>query len=140
MVPSELCRDRSCRMHKRFDPARSSSVHNKQADGNDAVPGERRDQLTVTFGTGEITGVFLEDDVCIGSLCAGMEFVGASHETDEPFSSFSFDGVLGLALNQMTQGPTFSIMNRLTDAQNLKKSVFSVFLSDSDLEDSEITF
>ena len=30
-----------------------------------------------------ITGVFLKDDVCIGNLCANMEFIGASHETEE---------------------------------------------------------
>ena len=32
--------------------------------------GAARDQITVTFGTGEISGVFLEDDICIGNLCA----------------------------------------------------------------------
>jgi len=140
MVPSELCHDRACRNHKRFDPKKSSSVRLMQADGFEAREHEQRDQLTVTFGTGEITGVFLEDDVCIGSLCANMEFIGASHETDEPFASFSFDGVLGLALEEMTQGNSFSIMSRLETLGNLKHPIFSVFLSDSDQEESEITF
>ena len=143
-----------------------------------------------------ITGVFLKDDVCIGNLCANMNFIGASHETAEPFGSFDFDGVLGLALSGMTQGPHFSIMDRmeagccrrylmvmvleppelpkpkpnrgfkpakcnvvqsrswlgvwdkdmaqflppLQAAGNLKHPIFAVFLSDSDSEDSEITF
>ncbi|CAK9071104.1 Pepsin B [Durusdinium trenchii] len=113
---------------------------NLQSDGQAAGPLDQRDQLTVTFGTGEITGVFLRDDVCIGHLCANMEFIGASHETAEPFGSFDFDGVLGLALPQMTQGTHFSIMDRMEAAGNLRHPIFSVFLSDSDEEDSEITF
>ena len=28
-------------------------------------PNEARDQITVTFGTGEVTGVFTEDVVCV---------------------------------------------------------------------------
>lgn len=41
------------------------------------------------------------------------EFIGASHETAEPFGSFDFDGVLGLALGGMTQGRTFMLMDRM---------------------------
>lgn len=140
MVPSTLCTDSACQRHKRFDPSLSKTVVNMQSNGQPAGAFESRDQLTVTFGTGEITGVFLKDDVCIGNLCANMEFIGASHETEEPFGSFNFDGVLGLALSGMTQGPNFSLMNRMEAAGNLKHALFSVFLSDSDDEDSEITF
>ncbi|CAE7366227.1 PGA [Symbiodinium sp. CCMP2592] len=140
MVPSTLCTDSACQRHKRFDPSLSKTVVNMQSGGQPAGAFESRDQLTVTFGTGEITGVFLKDDVCIGNLCANMEFIGASHETEEPFGSFNFDGVLGLALSGMTQGPNFSLMNRMEAAGNLKHGLFSVFLSDSDDEDSEITF
>ncbi|CAE6966874.1 PGA, partial [Symbiodinium sp. CCMP2456] len=140
MVPSTLCTDGACERHKRFDPSLSKTVVNMQSNGQPAGAFDSRDQLTVTFGTGEITGVFLKDDVCIGNLCANMEFIGASHETEEPFGSFNFDGVLGLALSGMTQGPNFSLMNRMEAAGNLKHALFSVFLSDSDDEDSEITF
>ena len=91
--------------------------------------------------------MFLKDDVCIGHLCANMappfaapkgpffhrleEFIGASHETAEPFGSFDFDGVLGLALSGMTQGRSFMLMDRMEAAGNLKHPLFSVFLSDS---------
>lgn len=140
MVPSTLCDDAACLRHKRFDASKSASAVNMQSDGSKAGANDQRDQLTVTFGTGEITGVFLKDDVCIGNLCANMNFIGASHETAEPFGSFDFDGVLGLALSGMTQGPHFSIMDRMEAAGNLKHPIFAVFLSDSDSEDSEITF
>jgi len=140
MIPSEACKDRACRSHKRFDAKKSTSVIQMQADGSKAEFADTRDQLTVTFGTGQITGLFLQDDVCIGALCSPMQFIGATHETAEPFGSFSFDGVLGLALGEMTQGPKFSIMNQLQEAGQLKDFLFSVFLSDSNSEESEITF
>merc|ERR1719160_744412 len=127
-------------MHQRFNRAQSTTAEDIQADGSHAVKGAPRDQITVTFGTGEISGVFIQDDVCIGTLCSNTRFVAATDETDDPFTSFKFDGVLGLALPEMSQGPEFNFMTRLMENKGLKKPMFSVFLSDSDTEDSEITF
>jgi len=67
-------------------------------------------------------------------------FVSSTEESVHPFASFSFDGVLGLALDKMAQTPDFSLMSRLVRDNLLADSVFSVFLSDSDAEISEITF
>eukprot|EP00930_Biecheleria_cincta_P059456 TRINITY_DN45190_c0_g1_i1.p1 TRINITY_DN45190_c0_g1~~TRINITY_DN45190_c0_g1_i1.p1 ORF type:complete len:427 (+),score=66.05 TRINITY_DN45190_c0_g1_i1:61-1341(+) len=140
MVPSESCQDHACRMHKRYNPLKSDSAVAVQADGSKVGWGDSKDQLTVTFGTGEITGEFYQDDVCIGALCTSMTFIGSTHETNLPFSSFSFDGVLGLALGEMTQGPKFSLLQQLNEVGQLRDFVFSVFLSDSNAEDSEVTF
>mmetsp|Transcript_10589 Transcript_10589/g.31092 ORF Transcript_10589/g.31092 Transcript_10589/m.31092 type:complete len:437 (-) Transcript_10589:368-1678(-) len=140
MLPSTFCHSHACTMHKRFDPKASATAENIEADGSSSRRGAARDQITVTFGTGEISGVFMQDDVCIGSLCTNLRFVGATDETDDPFSSFNFDGVLGLALPQMSQGSEFSLMDHLMGSEALKKPLFSVFLSDSDMESSEITF
>merc|ERR1740139_611993 len=139
MIPSTYCRSQACTMHKRYSRKASTTAQDIQADGSASVKGSPRDQITVTFGTGEIKGVFLKDDVCIGSLCTSVNFVAATSETTEPFSSFKFDGVLGLALPEMAQGPEFSVMEKLAGTKALKQQVFSVFLSDSDLETSEVT-
>merc|ERR1719326_1471930 len=40
----------------------------------------------------------------------------------------------------MAQAPAFSMMSRMAKEENLKSPVFSVFLSDSDSERSEVTF
>jgi len=140
MVPSTYCQSNACTMHQRFNRAQSTTAKDIQADGSHAVKGAPRDQITVTFGTGEISGVFIQDDVCIGTLCSNVRFVAATDETDDPFTSFKFDGVLGLALPEMSQGPEFNFMGLLEQNKALKKPVFSVFLSDSDSEASEITF
>merc|ERR1719482_2395169 len=128
MVPSTYCRSRACTMHKRFDRKQSATAEDIEADGSLSRKGALRDQITVTFGTGEISGVFIQDDVCIGSLCTNIHFVGATDETEDPFSSFNFDGVLGLALPQMSQGPDFSLMDHLVKSKTLRQSLFSVFL------------
>jgi len=140
MIPSTSCQTRACTMHGRFDRQASATAEDYEADGSHTRRGAARDEITVTFGTGEITGVFIQDDVCIGNLCSNVRFVGATSETDDPFSSFNFDGVLGLALPQMAQGPEFSVMDRLVSNEALKKPLFSVFLSDSESENSGITF
>jgi len=140
MLPSTYCRSRACTMHRRFDRKASATTEDIEADGSPSRRGAPRDQITVTFGTGEISGVFMQDDVCVGSLCTSVRFVGATDETDDPFTSFNFDGVLGLALPQMAQGPEFSIMDNLVQSKALKQPIFSVFLSDSEAENSEITF
>eukprot|EP00425_Heterocapsa_triquetra_P031972 CAMPEP_0195107408 /NCGR_PEP_ID=MMETSP0448-20130528/82064_1 /TAXON_ID=66468 /ORGANISM="Heterocapsa triquestra, Strain CCMP 448" /LENGTH=427 /DNA_ID=CAMNT_0040143843 /DNA_START=80 /DNA_END=1363 /DNA_ORIENTATION=- len=140
MLPSTYCKSRACTMHKRFERKASATTEDIEADGSPSRRGAPRDQITVTFGTGEISGVFMQDDVCIGSLCTNMRFVGATDETDDPFTSFNFDGVLGLALPQMSQGPEFSMMDNLVQSKALREPLFSVFLSDSEAENSEITF
>merc|ERR550514_914481 len=140
MIPSTYCSSHACTMHRRFDRRASATAEDIEADGSYAHKGAPRDQITVTFGTGEISGVFLEDDVCLGNLCTNIHFVAATDETDDPFTSFNFDGVLGLALPEMSQGPDFSVMDHLVSSKALKRDLFSVFLSDSDMEASEITF
>lgn len=141
MLPSTWCSGNACTMHRRFNRKASTSAIDVDADGSQVKPDAARDQITVTFGTGEISGVFLEDRICIGAVCAQGSFVAATEETDDPFSSFNFDGVLGLSLNEMSQNPTFNLMERLVGKGKLKKPIFSVFLSDSDQEEhSEITF
>jgi len=140
MIPSTYCRSKACTMHRRFNRKQSTTAEDIEADGSHSRKGGMRDQITVTFGTGEISGVFIEDDVCIGSLCTNMNFVAATDETDDPFSSFNFDGVLGLALPEMAQGPSYSLMNHFLEGKALRQNLFAVFLSDSDMEASEITF
>jgi len=141
MIPSTYCQSKACTMHKQFDRKKSGTAVDIEADGQKAKSQEVRDQITVTFGTGEISGVFVKDDVCISdSLCTNAHLIAATDETDDPFTSFHFDGVFGLAREEMSQGPEFNVFNLLVKQHELHNPVFSVYLSDSDSETSEITF
>eukprot|EP00392_Amoebophrya_sp_AT5.2_P010862 g10929.t1 len=147
MIPARACHDSSCFAHKRYDSSQSATAREINFDGTTApaarLATDNRDVLTVTFGTGEVSGVFVRDQVCLDPLQQAciprMNFVTAIRETDEPFSRFAFDGVMGLALNQMSQSEEFNVMNRLVDDAVLRRPLFAVFLSDDERK-SEITF
>eukprot|EP00747_Dinoflagellata_sp_TGD_P211150 gnl/TRDRNA2_/TRDRNA2_84354_c0_seq2.p2 gnl/TRDRNA2_/TRDRNA2_84354_c0~~gnl/TRDRNA2_/TRDRNA2_84354_c0_seq2.p2 ORF type:complete len:420 (+),score=100.22 gnl/TRDRNA2_/TRDRNA2_84354_c0_seq2:111-1370(+) len=140
MIPSTYCQSKACTMHKRFDRRSSATAEDIEADGSRTKPGAARDQMTVTFGTGEISGVFVKDNICIGTLCTHGNFVAATEESDEPFSLVPFDGVLGLSLPQMSEAPHFNILDCMIRDKVLKNNLFAVFFGATDEEESEITF
>mmetsp|Transcript_106946 Transcript_106946/g.312752 ORF Transcript_106946/g.312752 Transcript_106946/m.312752 type:complete len:430 (-) Transcript_106946:73-1362(-) len=140
IVPGSSCTSSACQVHDRFNERHSSSTRFINCDGSEAASAADADEITITFGTGHITGRCLQDRICVGSACSVGDFIASTEESSQPFASFAFDGVLGLALPSMAQSNTFSMMSRLTSKDALRKPLFSVFLSDSDREASEITF
>merc|ERR1719473_2091662 len=142
LVPADDCKSEACMAHDRFMQAKSPSMREVYCDGtpydeNQEAP---HDEVTITFGTGEIWGRCLQDDICVGTVCDRGSFIAATYESRNPFKWFAFDGVLGLALPSMSQGPDFNLMSRLKDTKSLRSPMFSVFLSDVDEERSEVTF
>lgn len=140
IVPGSDCDSHACQIHKRFAMKSSSTAKVVNCDGSAVRRGHYPDEITITFGTGSISGRCIHDQICIGSACTIGDFISSTDETSQPFAAFDFDGVLGLALPSMAQGGSFSFMERLSKAGSLRKPIFSVFLSDSSLETSEITF
>jgi len=143
LLPSKECTDEACASHKRFDSQLSkNAVQIAFADSPDKpmAKGGDRDVVTITFGTGEMSGVFVKDRICIGAICTTGNFVAATEESDEPFSLVPFDGIFGLALPQMAEAPGFSLMDCMVHDKVLKSNIFSVFFGADDNEDSEITF
>jgi len=138
LVPGKTCTSAACTSHDRFDAHASSTVTEVNCDGSAIPPDGLGDEVTITFGTGHVTGQCLTDEICVGNVCNRGDFIAATDESDHPFAQFQFDGVLGLAMPAMSQGADFSLMERLGVV--LKKRMFSVFLSDSEAESSEIVF
>jgi len=139
IIPGKACMDEACLKHVQFDEKASSTGKKMNCDGSE-MTGDTTDGLTITFGTGQITGNCLQDKVCIGGLCSTGNFISSTEETSNPFASFSFDGVLGLARDKMAKNLDFSLMHRMVRDDLLAQPLFSVFLSDSNDENSEITF
>lgn len=144
LLPSTGCTSEGCTKHTRYDPNRSNTsaqiAFAEKPTTLVQVDGER-DEVTITFGTGEMTGVYTRDTVCLGgsSICAKANFVAASEETDEPFAAVPFDGILGLSLPQMAEGDSFAIVDQFVSAGVLEQSLFSVFFGHEG-EQSEVTF
>lgn len=134
IIPESDCQSRACTQHARFAQSRSSTAKSASCGSGS------ESSLTITFGTGEISGRCMEDMICVADACARGTFLAALKETDMPFASFQFDGVLGLGRDILAEGPQFSLLSRLQASQALKRPIFGVFLSDSDQEASEITF
>jgi len=137
LIPGSTCQSEACQKHARFSPQQSSSSKAVSCDGD---PHDVDAQLRVTFGTGKVLGRCMEDKICLGDLCSPGSFIYTSEESSAPFSSFSFDGVLGLSRESIARGPEFSLLSRLVKADFLAKPIFSVFLSNSDKEASDISF
>lgn len=198
VLPSTMCHSETCKAHRRYRRRSSSTAKDIDYDGSIVAPAQPRDQITVAFGTGEVTGIFVEDVVCIdhaarempqpstptsqaeqgdsllqtkhlelrnktvvseerqatanpdGSAeaalkegCIRLRTIAAIEMTEEPFSSFEFDGIMGLGLPGMSQTREFNFLATSTDqgAWNTSiRHVFAVFLGTSDSEESEITF
>jgi hypothetical protein len=168
VLPSTYCRSETCKAHTRY--SRRASLHGRDIDfdGSTVLPGHPRDQITISFGTGEVSGVFVEDHVCLqlkgdasnqqlqgqsetmprdqdlGEGCLKMRIIAATEMSEQPFKSFHFDGVLGLGLDGLSQTPEFNFL-RVISAELQRKGgaaaqTFAVFLADSDKEMSEISF
>lgn len=144
LLPSKECVDEACTSHKRFDAGLSATAMQVAYADQPSTPVAEdgsRDVVTITFGTGEMSGVYIRDNVCLGSgaICCQANFVAATEESDEPFSLVPFDGILGLSLPQMAEGNSFSVLDRLVESGVLSQSLFGVFFGNEG-EQSEITF
>lgn len=144
LLPSKECVDEACTSHKRFDSELSATAIQIAYADQPTTPVAKdgsRDVVTITFGTGEMSGVYVRDNICLGSgdICCKANFVAASEESDEPFSLVPFDGILGLSLPQMAEGDAFSVLDALVGAGVLAEGLFGVFFGNEG-EQSEITF
>jgi saccharopepsin len=172
ILPSTYCHSDTCRVHTRYRRSQSRTAKDIDYDGTLVEPGQPRDQITISFGTGEATGVFVEDVVCLGEDkelkqaldsevedeeedsdsdsnglsdgCVKLRMIAATDMSEDPFKSFNFDGVLGLGLDGLSQASEFNFLNVMAASEHRQSGTapqtFSVFLGDSEAEDSEISF
>jgi len=68
IVPSVMCKTETCKKHRRYRRRQSTTAVDIDVDGTPVIKGNSRDQLTVSFGTGEVSGVFMHDRVCLGEV------------------------------------------------------------------------
>jgi len=139
LVPGIGCAYEACEGRTRYNLALSKNGHRVHCSANES-DAEGRDHANIHFGVGNFQGDCFEDQVCIGTVCYSGSFIASYYESSNPFSIFTFDGVLGLALPYLSRGPEFNVMEKLKATEKLHQSVFSVFFSSADSEVSEITF
>uniref|UniRef100_A0A7S1SBJ0 Peptidase A1 domain-containing protein n=1 Tax=Alexandrium catenella TaxID=2925 RepID=A0A7S1SBJ0_ALECA len=142
VVPSASCTNETCLMHRQYNIANSKTALAINVDGQPVPPDELCDQVTIGYGTGKVMGEFVREQVCLGEsedTCVEVSVVMAVEMTNQPFRSFDFDGVFGLALDNLAVSPEFSFFNRLTASDPAAALQFGVFLVDGEgSEESEI--
>lgn len=152
LLPSVACVSKTCQQHRRYNRGLSPSAVDIDHDGTvvDRAAVER-DQVAIAFGTGEVTGEFVYETVCLnkklesdgfagGDDCVTVRVVLASEMTEDPFHVFEFDGVLGLGLESLALDPEFSFFGQMSRRGRISQAHFGVFVSKSDLVASEISF
>lgn len=128
ILPDSECQAPGCAPHKKYDKHKSST--------SSSVTNEKGEESSeITFGTGQISGDFYKDRLCMGdSLCFDANFIAADQMSTEPFRVIPFDGILGLGFKDLSMGKGFNIV----DDMNSQMSQFSFYVTDND--DSEVTF
>jgi hypothetical protein len=126
--------------HSRYNISTSQTALAINADGRPV--GDMTDQIAIGYGSGEVTGEFVRDKVCLGdNLCVSANVVMAIEMSPQPFKSFSFDGIVGLGLSSLAIADSFSLFNTFIKANSLQQPHFGVFLTEGEAgEDSEIAF
>merc|ERR1719478_215572 len=130
VLPALECPSETCLLHRRYNMQASRSAALVNADGSVVAPGDYADQATIGFGTGEITGEFVKDRICLGAAdvdlaevgegqprnppCLDVSLIMAIEMSAQPFKSFAFDGILGLGLSSLALSPSFSFFDVLT--------------------------
>lgn len=150
IVPSSRCQSKACLLHRRYNVSQSSTGKDIDADGSRVAPDGERDEVTVGFGTGEVSGDFASETVCMqgegpsrtpSSLCVSdVRLIMAVEMSEEPFQSFAFDGVLGLGLSALSINPDFSFFGAMVARGQISAPQFALSLSASEGGSSEITF
>eukprot|EP00421_Protoceratium_reticulatum_P012161 CAMPEP_0168400324 /NCGR_PEP_ID=MMETSP0228-20121227/22541_1 /TAXON_ID=133427 /ORGANISM="Protoceratium reticulatum, Strain CCCM 535 (=CCMP 1889)" /LENGTH=678 /DNA_ID=CAMNT_0008413865 /DNA_START=130 /DNA_END=2166 /DNA_ORIENTATION=+ len=165
ILPSTYCHSPTCRAHQRYRRSGSLTARDINYDGETVEVGSPRDQITVSFGTGEVSGIFIEDSVCLdrspslppgdgkeqlsegqeaADRCVSLRMIAATEMSEDPFMSVGFDGVMGLGLPGLSQAPEFNFLHVMAGnvraAGGRRPNTFAVFLAASEDEESKVTF
>jgi len=144
ILPNQGCESPSCAKHRRYIRKASKSAvdieHTGEPLRNTGAP---RDQLSISFGTGDVVGEFVRDSVCLGNEsihCTQLGIVTANSMSQEPFGLFEFDGVLGLGFGALVLNRHFSLLEQMSRQNPALVPQFSVFLARDDTGQSAISF
>lgn len=149
VLPATGCENETCKLHRRYNGSKSDSGFPIEHDGTPLPKSESSSHAVgITFGTGKVSGTFARDRACLGGSlesdgkdgCSMMNLVIAKEMTDQPFSLFHFDGILGLGLEALALGPGYSFFGQMVAQHPAMQPRFSVFLARTDQGESSISF
>ncbi|ALC48631.1 CG33128 [Drosophila busckii] len=130
-VPSNQCPSDACQTHNQYDSSASSSyVANGQS-------------FSIQYGTGSLTGILAEDTVDVNGLTiASQTFAEATNEPGTNFNNANFDGILGMAFEQIAVDGVAPPFYNMVNQALVDNPVFSFYLAraGSSQEGGELIF
>lgn len=100
-----------------------------------------RDELLIYFGTGAVKCEIVRDTLCVQELCSENNIIlEAIYETDNPFSSVKFDGIVGLSFTHLSVTPESNFIDMLLKQKKIERNLFSFYFNKNDTSKSEIAF
>lgn len=127
-IASVLCKASPCDRNgsdKFYDPAKSSTSQAFLEDGM-----ESDSDIDIVFGTGELKGPLHIDTYRVGPMAVEKQpFAMIREMTGDVFSSFPFEGILGLAFPSLSFGGIEPFFERVIKAKLLKSNEFSFYLN-----------
>jgi len=87
----------------------------------------------VSFGTGEASGNYVRDAACVGEnaltrICAKVDLISVTDESDNPFKDAKWDGILGLGFSAISNAEEFNVVKQLYIQKKMSKPLFAVYL------------
>lgn len=149
IVPSAACTSEACTTHRRYDQSQShtsqrlslkGNLHASRAPSNlfslrghssiDKIIAEQTDDVEISFAQGLVSGSYMNDQICLSNdgSCLRANFIAANFESQDPFRSVVYDGILGLSLPQLAEGEGFSLVRSMLKAEMLQEPLFAVFM------------
>ncbi|XP_069495859.1 pepsin A-like [Ambystoma mexicanum] len=116
-VPSVYCNSSSCANHKKFNPSSSTTFK------------PTNESISLTYGTGDLTGILGYDTLQVGSLVVTDQAFSLSYTEADFFVDWPFDGFLGLGYPRLAIDGTIPVFDNMWLQNLLPQDVYSVYLS-----------
>jgi len=133
-VASVLCKEYPCKAEDQdrfYDPDKSSS--------QETYTGGRTKDIDIMFGTGELKGPLHVDTYRVGPMAVEQQpFAMIREMSGDVFSSFAFEGILGLAFPSLSFGGIEPFFERVIRNKLLKKNEFAFYLNTDSTQPSAL--
>lgn len=144
ILPDADCESQSCQTHRRYDRQMSAMAVDVDHDGTPVSPtASSRDTLELGYGSGEATGEFVLDHVCLrrdALNCVQLQLIAADRMSEEPFVDLAADGVFGLGMEELSLHPNFNFLHQLQKQNPGMLPRFAIFFALHDDGQSVISF
>jgi len=115
-VPGPDCQDTACTQHTAFDPTKSKTFSTNNQP------------FSIQYGTGSVSGAIATDDVSIAGLAVKTQTFGLTTNESQEFAGSQFDGILGMALDQLSSQGAVTPFSNLVKQGVVQQPLFGFFL------------